>query len=215
MFRFENITVKVTSVTNVAELAGKTRVPAITFGVRITGPSTLLNQFDAELRTFLFKKAAPKPGELALDDEGLYEQRFPAMGSIPWHKEYAGYQVLLPIGATGTEDVLLNDVGCKGFIFGTLEGGSVNIDFKCHAKPASESDHGKIARLLQTECKASFLEPEVDPTLFDGQDKDDEGYGEDDSPATPAPDTHTEQRAALDKIFGATGDDNQDDERDE
>lgn len=157
----------VTSVTNISEKHGNQRVPAVSIGIAITGSGDLLGEFDPALRSFLYRKPQPKPGELPIEHDGLTELRFPLLKNPSWNKEWAGYMLRFSIGATGKEDVLLTDVDIKGISINPLEGGSVTISLKAHAQPQSEGDHGKIARMLQQECTLSLTPPDVDPSLFD------------------------------------------------
>jgi hypothetical protein len=167
MFSLTEHAATVTSVTNIAEKHGNARVPAVSIGLSITGASTLLNHFDDALRGFLFRKEQPKPGALQLETDELTELRFPLLKNPSW----TGYQLRFLIGATGKEDVLLNEVDLKHIGINPLEGGSVQISFKAHAQPFSESDHGKIARMLMQECSITLTPPDVDPTLFDENDE--------------------------------------------
>lgn len=170
MFELNEHAATVTSVTNIAEKHGNARVPAVSIGLSVTGASTLLNHFDEGLRGLFFRKEQPRPGALPLETDELTELRFPLLKNPSWNKEYAGYQLRFCIGATGKEDVLLNDVDLKSIGISPLEGGSVTISFKAHAQPGSEQDHGKIARMLMQECSITLTPPDVDPSLFDGDD---------------------------------------------
>lgn len=131
------------------------------------GASTLLNEFDVELRHLLFKRPQPKPGSLPIEDDNLSELRFPLLRNMQWHREYAGYTLRFHIGATGMEDVICGDVGLKEIHINPLEGGSVNISMKARCHPKDEVDHGKLARLLKHEITIDMTPPDVDPSLFD------------------------------------------------
>ena len=170
MFSVEEHAAMCTSVTNIAEKHGNARVPAVSIGLSITGSGELLAHFDPALRSMLYRKPQPTPGTLPLESDELTELRFPLLKNPSWNKEYAGYQLRFSIGATGKEDVLLNDVDIKAIGINPLEGGSVQISFKAHAQPNGEQDHGKIARMLQQECVITLTPPDVDPSLFDGDD---------------------------------------------
>jgi hypothetical protein len=167
MFSLDQTAATITSVTNISEKHGNARVPAVSIGIAVTGASTLLNEFDPDLRGMFFRRPQPKPGELSLDHDALTELRFPLLKNPSWNKEWAGYMLRFIIGVMGNEDVLLTDVDIKGISINPLEGGSVTISLKAHAQPQSEGDHGKIARMLQQECTLSLTPPDVDPSLFD------------------------------------------------
>lgn len=171
MFALQEHAATVTSVTNIAEKHGNARVPAVSIGLAVTGANTLLNEFDPDLRTLLFRKPQPRPGDFLtdLDVDVLSELRFPFLKNPSWNREYAGYQLRFVIGATGSEDVLLSEVDLKAFSINALEGGSVTISFKAHAQPFSESDHGKIARMLMQECTLTLVPPMV---LFEDNDEE-------------------------------------------
>lgn len=194
MFALTETAALVTSVTNISEKHGNQRVPAVSIGIAITGASTLLNEFDPDLRGMFFRRPQPKPGELSLDHDALTELRFPLLKNPSWNKEFAGYMLRFIIGVTGKEDVLLTDVDIKGISINPLEGGSVTISLKAHAQPQSEHDHGRIARMLQRECTLTLTPPDVDPSLFDKH--------EDDQPE-PAPKKKAKKATSEDPFEGS------------
>jgi hypothetical protein len=170
MFTVSNHLAKIVSCTNVSEKHGKERVPAISIGLYLVGASTLLDQFDTALRTTLFRKPQPMPGDMFPDDsDGLTELRFPFMRNLAWDRKYAGYTLRFRIGASGADDVLLAECGLKDIRFVAQEGGSVGIGFKVTAHPKDEIDHGKVATRLQQEIFIDLTPPDHVPTLFDGE----------------------------------------------
>lgn len=175
MFSVENQLAKVTSVTNVSEKRGKDRVPAISIGLYLVGPSAWLDQFDSALRPMLYRKPMAAPGDMFPDDsDGLTELRFPFMRNFAWDKKYAGYMLRFLIGASGADDVLLAECGVKDIRFVAQEGGSVGVGLKITAHPNNEIDHGRVATRLQQEVFITLTPPDTMPTLFDGEPQDDE-----------------------------------------
>lgn len=172
MFRLDNHAVKIAAVTNGSENHGKELIPALSISIQITGASTLLDEFDPDLRRLLFKRPQPRPGELPVKDDNLSELRFPLMRNFQWNRDFAGYMLRFHIGASGMEDVICGDVGVKEIHINPLEGGSVQISMKARCHPKDEVDHGKLARLLKHEITIDMTPPDVDPSLFD--DSDDE-----------------------------------------
>jgi hypothetical protein len=172
MFSVSNHLAKIVSVTNVSEKHGKERVPALSIGVYMVGPGSWLDMYDSALRTMLYRKPQPTPGELPMDHDDLTELRFPFMRNLAWDRKYAGYLVRFRIGASGSEDVLLAECGLKDIRFVAQEGGSVGIGFKVTAHPNTEIDHGKICVRLQQEIFIDLTPPDTMPTLFDGQDEE-------------------------------------------
>jgi len=169
MFQVLDHLCKIVSCTNVSEKHGKDRIPAISIGLYLVGASTLLDHFDTALRTTLFRKPQPTPGELPMEHDSLTELRFPFMRNLAWDRKYAGYMLRFHIGATGAEDVLLAECGLKDIRFVAQEGGSVGIGFKVTAHPKDEVDHGKVATRLQQEIMITLTPPDHIPTLFDGE----------------------------------------------
>lgn len=176
MFSVTDQLAKIVSCTNVSEKHGKERVPALSIGFYLVGPSRTLDQFDAALRTMLYRKPQPAPGDLPLEDtnEELSELRFPFMRNLAWDRKYSGYLLRIHIGATGSEDVLLADCGLKDIRFAAQEGGSVGIGFKITAHPKDEIDHGKVATRLQQEMIITLSPPDKMPDLFDQDDDQDD-----------------------------------------
>ena len=174
MFSVNNHLAKITSVTNVSEKHGKERQPAISIGLYLVGSQWLLDDFDIALAPMIWRRPQPTPGELPMDHTDLTELRFPFMRDFAWSRKYAGYKLRFHIGATGAEDVLLAECGLKDIRFVAQEGGSVGIGFKVTAHPKDEVDHGRIATRLQQEIFIDLTPPDHIPTLFDGQDKQDD-----------------------------------------
>lgn len=179
MFTVKDHLCKIVSCTNVSEKHGKERVPAISIGLYLVGSSSFLDQFDSALRTMLFRKPQPAPGDLPADmfpetKDGLTELRFPFMRNLAWDRKYAGYMLRFHIGASGADDVLLAECGLKDIRFVAQEGGSIGVAFKVTAHPKDEVDHGKIATRLQQEIFIDLTPPDQMPTLFDGEPPDDD-----------------------------------------
>lgn len=174
MFTVSNHLAKIVSCTNVSEKHGKERKPAICIGLYLVGSQDLLDAFDDNLVTTLWRKPQPTPGELPMAHEGWTELRFPFMRNLAWDRKYAGYLLRFHIGATGADDVLLGECGLKDIRFVAQEGGSVGIGFKVTAHPKDEVDHGKIATRLQQEIFIDLTPPDTMPTLFDSEPQDDE-----------------------------------------
>lgn len=167
MFSLKDQLAKIVSCTNVSEKHGKERMAALSIGWYLVVPSKALDQFDPALRSMLYRKPQPAPGELPLETDGLTELRFPFMRNLAWDRKYAGYMLRIHIGATGSEDVLLAECGLKDVRFVAQEGGSVGIGFKITAHPKDEIDHGKVATRLQQEMIITLSPPDKVPDLFD------------------------------------------------
>ncbi|WP_258180746.1 hypothetical protein [Burkholderia multivorans] len=152
-------------------------MPALSIGFYLVTGGEVLGDFDASLRSMLYRKPQPKPGELPMEHDGLTELRFPFMRQLAWEKKYSGYLLRLHIGASGTEDVLLADCGLKDIRFTTQEGGSVGMHFKVTAHPKDELDGGKVIARLQQEVTITLTPPDdyFEPGLF-GDAQQDDGY---------------------------------------
>lgn len=174
MFSVTNHLAKIVSCTNVSEKHGKERVGAISIGLFLVGGGDLLDQFDSALRPMLYRKPQPKPGDLPVEAGQLSELRFPFMRNLSWDRRYDGYLLRFQIGATGSEDVLLAEVGLKDIRFVAQEGGNVGVGFKVKAHPKDAKDHGTIAMKLQQEIFITLTPPDVIPTLFDQVDESDD-----------------------------------------
>jgi hypothetical protein len=168
MFSLNNQLCKIVSVTNVSEKHGKERKPALSIGLFLVGPQSLLDDFDTALVPMIWRRPQPTPGELPMEHDQLTELRFPFMRNFAWDRKYAGYLLRFHIGASGADDVLLAECGLKDIRFVAQEGGSVGVGFKVTAHPNNEVDHGRIATRLQQEIFIDLTPPDHMPTLFDG-----------------------------------------------
>lgn len=176
MFTVSNHLAKITSCTPVSEKHGKERKSAISIGLYLVGSGSMLDQFDKALRPMLYRKPQPAPGALPLeyDDNELSELRFPFMRQLAWDRKYVGFMLRFRIGASGADDVLLSECGLKDIRFVSQEGGSVGIGFKITAHPNDEIDYGRIVTRLQQEIFIDLTPPDHVPTLFDGEDEQDD-----------------------------------------
>src|ERR1700743_1683977 len=75
MFEVTEHAVKVVSVTNIGEKHGNERKPAVSVKMELTGPNSLLDMFDPELKSMLFQPATKDPDQLEVNTDALVELR--------------------------------------------------------------------------------------------------------------------------------------------
>jgi hypothetical protein len=155
-------TAKIQAVTNIGEKHGSERRPGVSIKISMTGKNTLLDGLGVELRHMLYKPAANDPDQLDVNTDALVELRAPSLRKLAWAKAYAGYQVRFIIGATGREDILLNDVDIKKIAIVPIQGGSVTIEFSLHANGLTVLDQGKLSQMVQCETTITLKAPEIE-----------------------------------------------------
>lgn len=163
MFSLLMAKTKIIAVTVVSELCGKERRHGCSIKFEMKSNNFVLIEFNPQLRHALYEyDDAPKqPALEGVEDEmlGLTRLKFPKLGMpLKYEWEGAGYELQLHIGASGRDDIVLEDVGLSDFQFQCNEGGSVITTFKAMTRPTAQQQ-GRIDHMLQLETELSLKPP--------------------------------------------------------
>ncbi len=187
MFRLDQESCKLSSVSPRNEFHGDDHKLACSLKFTATLANTVLNQFDEGLRPLLFKRPAKEDQDLADqgsdDDDYLAALRFPEMGKIKWDYEGAGYRMVIAYGVTGKEDIILINAEVNKFAFDCKQGGSVELEFNVNGHP-TEAEMGKLCSLLQSDVDLTLEPPSPEQRAqmaidAAGEDDEKEGYEDD------------------------------------
>ncbi len=155
------------------EKHGEKKRPAADLKIALTGPNTLLDLFDPELRGALFKAPPVVDAEQLFESEApLTELRFPKLAPIKLSHELKGRDVSIEYGIDERSGIEIACCDIDGFVAELLEGGSVSITFRIAGHP-TERDAGKLYGLQQQEITPPIHEP-AQGSLIGGEGEDDE-----------------------------------------
>jgi hypothetical protein len=162
-------TAKLTSMTPRIERHGDENVPAVSLGLAITGPNTLLDLFSDSLRHALYKAAddagdnlpgidAPTP---LLRTRGLERIKLKAHDMV-------GYRVSIAHGIDDNSAIDLHDCKVDKWSLEPFEGGSVCLSFRVGTSDVDEAYFGALSMMQQQEVELTIRPPEPKPDAIDG-----------------------------------------------
>lgn len=161
MFSLFQAKTRIVAVAVVSELCGKERKHGCSIKFEMTSNNWILAEFEPRLRTALYQiDDSPKQGSLVEDEMGGYTSLvFPKLGMPLKHDwEGAGYDLYLHVGASGKNDIELDNVGLSDFQFHCKDGGTVITTFKAMCHPTTQQQ-GRIDHMLLLETEVSLKQP--------------------------------------------------------
>lgn len=167
-FTLDHQTAKIATVTTRIEKHGDEDVPAVSIGLRITGPNTLLDLLSPGLREVLY--TAPEAQESL---EGIEAptpllrtrciERFPV--KVP---DMLGWRLVIDHGIDDDSAIDLHDCKVDKFVAEPFEGGSCEIGFRVGTSDVDETYMGRLAMKLGREVVVTLTPPEPKPDAIDG-----------------------------------------------
>lgn len=168
-FEMDCTLIKITAVTGVSEFKGEDRDHGCSVTFERMFDNTILDEFDPDLRTALYKAEDGKPknddgqGEFALPlpDVKLTARKARSIqGPIKFSKNLAGWTVIYHYGANEESAIKANDVKFTDFtLVEACEGGSCLMRFKAYQKLPPEKQ-GFVDHMAQTSIECTFVAPE-------------------------------------------------------
>lgn len=159
MFQLKETKVLIASVNARAEKHGDKTEPAFDLTCEVSCPSTVLDMFDKELRTTLYKKNDQPDLVDQADPEALTALRFPKVDALKWDLDLTGYALRVAYGIGGPSDIQLGDCKIDGFKFKAQQGGTVSVRFRVIAHPKTE-DVGRLCEMIQNTIEMDITPPE-------------------------------------------------------
>ncbi|MFD1558310.1 hypothetical protein ACFSHT_22215 [Paraburkholderia silviterrae] len=157
-FEYERQLTKLLHVNLRTEKHGDQEVPAIDLRFRYTASNNSLVMFSPTLKSSLFEKEDSPQKQINPDPDHLTVVKNPKMGPVRWDETYECARVVIHIGASGKEDVVLNDCKVNKWLIEVKAGGTVIYEYRVQAN-ANEKEIAKIAGLLNHEIFVT-LDPE-------------------------------------------------------
>jgi hypothetical protein len=161
-------TAKLNSVTPRIEKHGDDNVAAVSLGLTITGPNTLLDALQPGLREALYK--APEGQETLPGVEGSTPLlRTRAMERIKLKtSEMVGWRLIVEHGIGDDSAVDLHDCKVDKFQLEPFEGGSVQLSFRVGTSDIDETYLGCLGMKLGQEVQITLRAPQPAAEAIDG-----------------------------------------------
>lgn len=153
-----------------AEMRGTDPVPAVDMKFVLTAPNSILDQFDAGLKSVLYKPADGEDEQPELDGVDPASS-MPALRStsiempINLNKDYLGRNLVVDFGLGGKSNIELSGCDVDNFKVNCMEGGSVEISFRVQASGLDDRSLGTLGTLVKHDVKITLMSsPEADGT---------------------------------------------------
>lgn len=174
-FEMDRTLIKIVAVTPVPEFKGEKRDHGVSVTFERLFDNTILDEFDPDLRTALYKRDTSKPGAASgTNAEGQGEMSLPQQGikltarkclsiqmPIKLKKDLTGWQIVYHRGASDASEIKAGDVKFSDFtLVDACEGGSALLRFKAYQKLPPELQ-GYVDHMAQTEVECTFRAPEA------------------------------------------------------
>ena len=162
-------TAEVTSVTPRIERHGDEKVPAITLGIKITGPNTLLDMLSPGLRDVLYKAVEEQQIDLPDVEHTTPMLRTRACERIKMKMPpMEGWTLTVEHGLDEFSAITLHDCSVGKFQLDPMEGGSIEVSFKVGTSDVDERYMGELAMKLGSEVQITLVAPEPAADAIDG-----------------------------------------------
>jgi hypothetical protein len=142
-FQLTDTQAKLTSFTGRTEMHGDERVPAVSLGITITAPNTILDTLAPGLRMSLYKAADGQP-QLDGIEESTPLLRAQGIGSLSLERSFEGWAVTVAHGIDDGSAIRLGTCKVDGFKVHPCEGGSVDLSFRVGTSELDEEAAGML-----------------------------------------------------------------------
>jgi hypothetical protein len=156
-----------TSVTPRTEKHGDDDVFAVSLGLQIIGPNTLLDLLDPTLRATLY--TAPEGQEqLPGIDPSTPLLRTRAIDHLKLSASFDGWTLAIDHGIDEADPIKLSGAKVDKFVVEPMQGGSVEIRFRVGSSDIDAAEAGQICAHLGQEISITLRAPEKAPDAIDG-----------------------------------------------
>ena len=159
---------KITSVTPRIERHGDENVTAVSLGIKITGPNTLLDLLADGLHPTLYRAADEQP-QLEGVEESLPLLRTRAVERFKVRMpDMIGWRLVIEHGIDDDSGIDLHEAKVDKFVVEPFEGGSCEISFRVGTSDVDETYLGRLGMKLGREVMITLHAPEAKPDAIDG-----------------------------------------------
>lgn len=168
-FELTNTTATLTSVTPRTEVHGEEKVFAISLGLKIEGPNTLLDRLSPTLRTTLYRAAEGQP-DLPGIEASTPMLRTRGIETLHLAGSLEGWTLEVDHGIDESAPIMLG--GCKvdKFRVTPKEGGSIELLLRIGSNDIDATEAGLLCSHLSQEVSITLTAPKIAPVapVIDG-----------------------------------------------
>jgi hypothetical protein len=168
MFELTNTPATLTSVTPRTEVHGDDKVFAISLGLKITGPNTLLDKLTPALRHMIYTAKPDATPELPGVEESTPLLRCPGVELMTLKAALEGWTLAVDHGIDEADPITLG--GCKvdKFKVAPSQGGTVDLMFRIGSNDVDAEEAGLLCSHLSQEISITLTPPAPKPEAIDG-----------------------------------------------
>lgn len=168
MFELTDTPAILTSVTPRTETHGDDKVFAISLGLKITGPNTLLDRLSPDLRHMLYKAKPDDTPELEGVEGSTPLLRCRGVDVVTFNGALEGWTLAVDHGIDESDPIAIG--GCKvdKFKVSPSEGGSMDLMFRIGSNDIDATEAGLLCSHLSQEIKITLTAPKPKAEAIDG-----------------------------------------------
>lgn len=172
MFELTDTPAILTSVTPRTETHGDDKVFAISLGLKITGPNTLLDKLTPALRHMIYTANPDATPELPGVEESTPLLRCPGVELMTLKAALEGWTLAVDHGIDEADPITLG--GCKvdKFKVAPSQGGTVDLMFRIGSNDIDATEAGLLCSHLSQEIKITLTAPKPKAEAIDGTGAD-------------------------------------------
>lgn len=172
MFELTDTPAILTSVTPRTEVHGDDKVFAISLGLKITGPNTLLDKLSPDLRHMLYKAKPDDTPELEGVEESTPLLRCRGIDAVTVKGALEGWTLAVDHGIDESAPIAIG--GCKvdRFKVSPSDGGSMDLMFRIGSNDIDATEAGLLCSHLSQEIKITLTPPTPKADAIDGTGAD-------------------------------------------
>ncbi len=150
-----------TSITPRTEKHGDDDVFAVSFGLKITGPNTLLDKLSPTLRLALYKPADEDTDPLPGIEQSTPLLRATGIELITLKGALTGWTIEIDHGIDETDPIRLGDCKVDHFRVSPMQGGSVDLLFRVGSNDIDATEAGLLCSHLKQEISFRLTAPKL------------------------------------------------------
>lgn len=156
-----------TTFTGRTERHGEEDIPAVSFGIKITGPNTLLDLLSSTLRTTLYAAVEGQP-QLPGVEESTPLLRSKELDTIPLDISYEGWTVTVKHGIADDADIVLGDSKVDVQKVRVFDGGTVEVYGRVGSSDVDAREAGLLWSKQKQQIALILKAPEPIADAIDG-----------------------------------------------
>lgn len=165
-FEFTEPTAAVlTSITPRTEKHGDDDVFAVSFGLKITGPNTLLDKLSPALRQALYKPADEDTEPLPGIEQATPLLRATGIELLTLKGALTGWTIEIDHGIDETDPIRLGDCKVDHFRVSPMQGGSVDLMFRVGSNDIDATEAGLLCSHLKQEISFRLIAPAAEELM--------------------------------------------------